>query len=98
VEALILVEVLVGRADETGHDIERIPGIRASDVVTGCYDVIARAEGEDREALGRMLEEVRAMPSVTRALVCPVGPSEEAVMAARGERVLAGVGFRESCG
>lgn len=45
----------------------------SSEVVTGPYDVIARAEAADMDDLGKLVvARIQAVDGVTRTLTCPV--------------------------
>jgi DNA-binding Lrp family transcriptional regulator len=57
VQAYILIQTEVGKADD----------------VTGPYDVVAKAEAETMDELGRMvLSKVQMITGITRTLTCPV--------------------------
>ena len=48
-------------------------GISSADDVTGPYDVIAKAEAETVDELGRMVvSKVQMIDGITRTLTCPV--------------------------
>ena len=56
-------------------DTERLHQIdvASADDVTGPYDVIARAEAETVDELGRMVvSKVQMIDGITRTLTCPV--------------------------
>jgi DNA-binding Lrp family transcriptional regulator len=73
VSAYILVQTEVGRAAQVAEEIAGIPGILAADDVTGPYDVIARAEAETIDDLGRMVVgRVQMIGGITRTITCPV--------------------------
>ena len=73
VEAYVFIRAEVGTSEEVADAVGKIPGIRVADVVTGPYDVIARAEAAELEGLGKLIfAEVQAVVGVTRTLTCPV--------------------------
>jgi DNA-binding Lrp family transcriptional regulator len=73
VEAYVLIQAEVGRSAEVADAVRKIPGVRFSDVVTGPYDVIVRAEAADIDGLGELIvAKVQAVVGVTRTLTCPV--------------------------
>jgi len=73
VSAYILIQTEVGKAAEVASAIAGISGVIAAEDVTGPYDVIARAEAEDVDQLGRMVvSKVQLIPGITRTLTCPV--------------------------
>jgi DNA-binding Lrp family transcriptional regulator len=73
VEAFVLIQAEVGRSAEVAAAVRRIPGVRFTDVVTGPYDVIVRAEAPDIDRLGKLIvAKVQAVRGVARTLTCPV--------------------------
>jgi len=73
VSAYILIQTEVGKAAEVAAAVNGIDGVVTADDVTGPYDVIARAEAEDVDQLGRMVvSKVQLIPGITRTLTCPV--------------------------
>nr|MDQ2754851.1 Lrp/AsnC ligand binding domain-containing protein [Actinomycetota bacterium] len=50
-----------------------IPGVVSAEDVTGPYDVIARAEADSVDELGRMVvSRLQMIEGITRTLTCPV--------------------------
>ena len=73
VEAYVLIQAEAGRSAEVAGAVGKIPGIRFADLVTGPYDVVARAEAADIDGLGKLIvAKVQAVVGVTRTLTCPV--------------------------
>ncbi len=73
VSAYILIQTEVGKAAEVATAVGGIDGVVTAEDVTGPYDVIARAESEDVDHLGRMVvSKVQLIPGITRKLTCPV--------------------------
>jgi DNA-binding Lrp family transcriptional regulator len=73
VEAYVLIQVDVGRSAEVAEAVGKIPGVRFADVVTGPYDIVARAEAPEIDGLGKLIvAKVQAVAGVTRTLTCPV--------------------------
>ena len=73
VEAIVLIQAEVGESSAVGTAVARLEGIASADVVTGPYDVIARARAESIDELGRMVvSRIQAVPGVMRTLTCPV--------------------------
>ncbi|MGH2671759.1 MAG: Lrp/AsnC ligand binding domain-containing protein [Actinomycetota bacterium] len=73
VEAIVLVQVEVGESAAVARAIAELSVVTAADVVTGPYDVIARAEAENIDELGRMVvSRIQSVPGVTRTLTCPI--------------------------
>ncbi|MDI2129311.1 Lrp/AsnC family transcriptional regulator [Yinghuangia seranimata] len=73
VQAYILIQTEVGRAESVAREIAGLPGITAAEDVTGPYDVIVRAEATDVDELGRLVvAQVQRVSGITRTLTCPV--------------------------
>ncbi len=73
VSAYILIQTEVGKAADVAEAVGGIPGVITADDVTGPYDVIARAEADDVDQLGRMVvSKVQLINGITRTLTCPV--------------------------
>ena len=73
VTAYILVQTDVGKAGQVAKAIMDIREVRSADGVTGPYDVIARAESNNIDSLGKLVvARVQAISGVTRTLTCPV--------------------------
>ena len=73
VSAYILIQTEVGKAANVATQVGRVEGVVSADDVTGPYDVIARAEAETVDDLGRMVvSRVQMIDGITRTLTCPV--------------------------
>ncbi len=73
VTAFVLVQAHVGTGPRVGEEVAAIEGVMRADVVTGPYDVIALAEAENINELGRLvLQRIQAVDGVTRTMTCPV--------------------------
>jgi DNA-binding Lrp family transcriptional regulator len=73
VSAYILIQTEVGKAANVAREIRNLDGMVAADDVTGPYDVIARAEAESVDELGKMVvSRVQLIDGITRTLTCPV--------------------------
>jgi DNA-binding Lrp family transcriptional regulator len=73
VTAYILIQTDVGKAGQVAKAIMDIREVRSADGVTGPYDVIARAEANNIDNLGKLVvARVQAIGGVTRTLTCPV--------------------------
>jgi len=73
VRAYILIQTEVGKAADVAREIADIDGVVSADDVTGPYDVIAVAEAESVDDLGRMVvSRVQLIEGITRTLTCPV--------------------------
>ena len=73
VNAYILIQTEVGRAAAVAEAVRGISGVQQVDDVTGPYDVIARAESESVDELGRMVvSRIQRIDGITRTITCPV--------------------------
>jgi DNA-binding Lrp family transcriptional regulator len=71
--AYILIQTEVGKAAQVASEVDGITGVVSAEDVTGPYDVIARAEAETVDELGKMVvSRVQAVDGITRTLTCPV--------------------------
>ena len=73
VTAYILIQTEVGKAADVATQVRSVPGVAEADDVTGPYDVIARAEADSIDELGRLVvSKVQMIDGITRTLTCPV--------------------------
>ncbi|MCU1380278.1 MAG: AsnC family transcriptional regulator [Acidimicrobiales bacterium] len=73
VSAYILIQTEVGKAADVAIKVGDIDGVVTSDDVVGPYDVIARAEADSMDDLGRMVvSRVQMIEGITRTLTCTV--------------------------
>lgn len=73
VSAYILIQTEVGKAAEVAAEVAVIDGVVTAEDVTGPYDVIARAESNTVDELGKMVvSRVQMIGGITRTLTCPV--------------------------
>jgi DNA-binding Lrp family transcriptional regulator len=73
VRAYVLIQTEVGRAATVARAVRELPNVQSSDDVTGPYDVIARAETESVEELGRVVvTRIQMVEGITRTLTCPI--------------------------
>ncbi len=73
VSAYILIQTEVGKAAQVADEVAGIAGIASAEGVTGSYDVIARAEADTVDDLGKMVvSRVQLVEGITRTVTCPV--------------------------
>ncbi len=73
VSAYVLIQTEVGKAALVATEVRGLDGVIAADDVTGPYDVIARAEAESVDELGRMVvSHIQRIDGITRTITCPV--------------------------
>jgi DNA-binding Lrp family transcriptional regulator len=73
VEAYVLLQTEQGRMAEIAQSLAQLTAVSEANVVTGPYDVIARVQADDMDAIGQLIvAEVQVVGGVTRTLTCPV--------------------------
>jgi DNA-binding Lrp family transcriptional regulator len=73
VEAFVLIQTEVGRAEVVAKQVAAIPGVLSSEYVTGPYDVVARVGSDNLDDLqSAVVANVQAIEGITRTLTCPV--------------------------
>src|SRR5262245_845511 len=73
VSAYILIQTEAGKAAPVADEVGGIDGVVSAEDVTGPYDVIARAEANTVDELGKMVvSRVQMIEGITRTLTCPV--------------------------
>lgn len=73
VEAVVLIQAKVGESSAVAQAVIDVDGVTSADVVSGPYDVIARAEAADIDELGRLvISRIQTVEGVTRTLTCPI--------------------------
>lgn len=73
IEAYILIQTRSGTAGDVAAAVSAVPGVLRAKAVTGPYDVIAQAEGETVDDLGRLvIARIQQVEGITRTLTCPV--------------------------
>ena len=71
--AYILIQTDVGVIGDVAGEIAGIKGVMAAEAVTGPYDVIAKAEANSLDELGRLvIQRIQSVSGVSRTLTCPV--------------------------
>ncbi len=71
--AYVLIEAEVGQAGVVAVALHKVPAVRAVDVVTGSYDIIATIETVDQLALGRVvMDELQTISGLRRTITCVV--------------------------
>ena len=73
ISAFVLIQAGVGKSSVVGRAVAEIDHVKAAYIVTGPYDVIAEAEAEDVDELGRLVvARIQGVEGVMRTLTCPV--------------------------
>ncbi len=73
VDAYILIQTEVGRANDVVVAARSVPGVSKAHEVTGPYDVIVSCSAESVDELGGLVVgAIQKVPGITRTLTCPV--------------------------
>jgi DNA-binding Lrp family transcriptional regulator len=72
-EAYVLIQTEVGAAADASDEIGALEGVISAEAITGPYDVIARVQTENVDALGQLVvSSIHLVGGVTRTLTCPI--------------------------
>ncbi len=72
-QAYVLIQTDVGRSAQVAEEVGQIEGVIAAHNVTGNYDVIALAEGESVDDLGRLVvNRIQLVHGIARTTTCNV--------------------------
>ena len=73
VSSYVLIQTEMDKARQVAEAIREIEGVVVSEIMTGPYDVIAKAEAESMDQLGRLVvSQIQMVEGITRTLTCPV--------------------------
>ncbi len=73
VEAFVLIQTEVGRAEVVAKQVEGLAGVLSSEYVTGPYDVVVRVGAATLADLqSSVVPSVQQVPGITRTLTCPI--------------------------
>lgn len=71
--AYVLIEGAAGRIHRIIEELRKIEEVKSCDAVTGQYDIIARIEAEDINALARVsYGKIQTIDGVLRTITCNV--------------------------
>lgn len=72
-EAYVLIQTEVGRAEVVAKQLAGLPGVVSAEYVTGPYDVVLRLSADTLAALqSDVVPVVQQVPGITRTLTCPI--------------------------
>jgi DNA-binding Lrp family transcriptional regulator len=70
-KAFILIETAVGKSKEVIVSLEKLPGVKSVDAVTGPYDIIVVAESSDLNNIGDLVSRgIHPLAGITRTVTC----------------------------
>jgi hypothetical protein len=73
VEAFMLIQTEVGRAEVVAKQLATLAGVLSSEYVTGPYDVVIRVgAGTLADLQSDVVPSVQGVPGITRTLTCPI--------------------------
>lgn len=73
VEAFVLIQTEVGRAEVIAKQLAALTGVVSSEYVTGPYDVVARVSAPSLDELkATVVPSVQQVVGITRTLTCPI--------------------------
>jgi len=73
VSSYVLIQTEMDKARQVAEAIRDIDGVVISEIMTGPYDVIAKAEADSMDQLGRLVvSQIQMVDGITRTLTCPV--------------------------
>jgi DNA-binding Lrp family transcriptional regulator len=73
VEAFMLIQTEVGRAEVIAKQLATLTGVLSSEYVTGPYDVIVRIGADSLQDLQTtIVPSVQQVTGITRTLTCPI--------------------------
>ena len=73
IEAFMLIQTEVGRAEVVAKQLAALPGVLSSEYVTGPYDVIVRIGAATLDDLtDEVVPHVQQVTGITRTLTCPI--------------------------
>lgn len=72
-EAYVLIQTEVGRAEVVAKQLSGLPGVVSAEYVTGPYDVVLRISADTLAVLqSDVVPAVQQVPGITRTLTCPI--------------------------
>ncbi|MCV7154252.1 Lrp/AsnC ligand binding domain-containing protein [Mycolicibacterium pyrenivorans] len=73
VEAFVLIQTEVGRAEVVAKQLAGLAGVLSSEYVTGPYDVVVRVGADTlAELQSTVVPSVQQVSGITRTLTCPI--------------------------
>jgi DNA-binding Lrp family transcriptional regulator len=73
VEAYMLIQTEVGRAEVVAKQVAALPGVLSSEYVTGPYDVVVRLGSASEDDLAAtIVPSIQQITGITRTLTCPI--------------------------
>ncbi len=73
VKAYVLMETLVGTTRDVARSLRQVDDVKAVDIVTGPFDIVALIEGHDMGQIGEIItSKIHAIGGIERTTTCLV--------------------------
>ena len=67
----ILIETAIGKSGDVSDALNEIPMMKAVDMVTGPFDIIAIAEADDLPSIGDLISDgMHNIPGIVKTITC----------------------------
>jgi hypothetical protein len=77
VEAYMLIQTEVGRAEVVAKQVAGLAGVLSSEYVTGPYDVVVRIGSDSADDLTtNIVPSVQRVSGITRTMTCPIASAD----------------------
>jgi DNA-binding Lrp family transcriptional regulator len=77
VQAYMLIQTEVGRAEVVAKQVAALPGVLSSEYVTGPYDVVVRVGSASEDDLAAtIVPSIQQITGITRTLTCPIADAD----------------------
>ncbi len=70
--AYVLMQTQISKTAIVAELVRTVPGVSETEIVTGPYDVVARAQAHDMNKLTKEVTQIQALPGVTRTVTCTI--------------------------
>ncbi|BBY61718.1 AsnC family transcriptional regulator [Mycolicibacterium sarraceniae] len=76
-EAYMLIQTEVGRAEVVAKQVAALPGVLSSEYVTGPYDVVVRVgSASEADLAATVVPSIQQITGITRTLTCPIADAD----------------------
>jgi DNA-binding Lrp family transcriptional regulator len=77
VEAYMLIQTEVGRAEVVAKQVAALPGVLSSEYVTGPYDVVVRVgSASEHDLTATIVPSIQQITGITRTLTFPIADAD----------------------
>ena len=71
-DVYVLMQTQLSKTAIVAELVRTVPGVSETEIVTGPYDVVARAQAHDMNKLAKEVTQIQALPGVTRTVTCTI--------------------------